>query len=353
MKITINDVANLAGVSIKTVSRVMNNESGVRQSTIDKVRVAATELNYQPSQAARNLASKRSYVVGYIYDNPNAHYVIDMQNGILQTCKNNHFELLIYPVNSKSPDFLEELSEMLKYSQISGVVLTPPLSEMLDVIRLLNTQKIKVVRILSGQKPPENISPCVLVNDKQAAFQITEHLILQGHTKIAFLCGDRAHSSTQQRLSGYLNALEQYKIRINLDWVIDGEYLFESGVLACEQILALEQRPTAVFACNDEIAAGALFAARLNGLDVPKNLAIAGFEDNPFSRQTWPKLTTAAQPTRQIASQAAELLLQTFKPNNKNENSINSIVFEPKLVVRESTSYSIIKNQFKTGQTKQ
>ncbi|PJB90683.1 LacI family DNA-binding transcriptional regulator, partial [Shewanella sp. CG_4_9_14_0_8_um_filter_42_14] len=125
MKVTINDVAKYAGVSIKTVSRVTNKEPSVKQATIDKVNQAITALNYQPNLAARNLASTSSYVIGFIYDNPNAYYVIDMQNGILSACKDRGFELLIHPCNAKSETICDELTTMVKHARLAGLVLTP------------------------------------------------------------------------------------------------------------------------------------------------------------------------------------------------------------------------------------
>src|SRR5690606_4441493 len=130
MKVTINDVARHAGVSIKTVSRVMNNEPSVRKDTVDKVQAAINELQYQPNAAARNLASSRSFSIGYIYDNPNAYYVIDMQRGLLDACRKHGYELLIHPTNAKSPDIVQEVIDLVQHSRLAGLVLTPPFSEM-------------------------------------------------------------------------------------------------------------------------------------------------------------------------------------------------------------------------------
>ncbi len=126
MKVTINDVAELAGVSIKTVSRVMNNEPSVKKATFDKVTAAISQLNYQPNAAARNLASARSYSIGYIYDNPNAYYVIDMQKGLLEACRKHGYELLIHPTNAKSKDIVQEVIELVQHARLAGLVLTPP-----------------------------------------------------------------------------------------------------------------------------------------------------------------------------------------------------------------------------------
>ncbi|MBQ4888591.1 LacI family transcriptional regulator [Shewanella sp. UCD-FRSSP16_17] len=334
MKVTINDVAKHAGVSIKTVSRVTNKESSVRQATIDKVNAAINELNYQPNLAARNLASTKSYVIGFIYDNPNAYYIIDMQNGILSACQDKGYELLIHPCDAKSADICDELTKMVKHSRLSGLVLTPPMSEDPTILAALDEIDANYVRIIAGEKACADNGLAVLVNDKHGALEITQHLIDIGHTEIGFLSGDQHHESTKERLSGFKSALKQNQLSVNTDWVLDGQYSFESGVENANKLINLSQRPTAIVACNDEIAAGALFAARLAGLDIPKDLSIVGFEDSPFSRQTWPKLTTVHQPNVKIAKVATELLIA----NSKEAVEKRSMVFTPEPVIRDSSS---------------
>jgi len=126
MKATINDVAKLSGVSIKTVSRVMNNEPSVRQLTREKVQIAVKELNYQPNLAARNLAGTKSFTIAYVYDNPNAYYIIDMQEGILSACRQQGFELLINPCDSQQENITEDIINTIKQARVAGLVLTPP-----------------------------------------------------------------------------------------------------------------------------------------------------------------------------------------------------------------------------------
>ncbi|WP_206483389.1 LacI family DNA-binding transcriptional regulator [Thalassotalea sp. G2M2-11] len=334
MKATINDVAKQAGVSIKTVSRVINNEPSVRQPTREKVMAAVNSLNYQPNLAARNLAGTKSYSVAFIYDNPNAYYIIDMQNGILSACKKQGFELLIHPCSAKSDNLLEEITSMIKQSRIAGLILTPPFSEMPDFVKHILTLDIDVVRIMSGDIAPDNLAPCVMINDHQAAKSITQHLIDLGHHEIGFIAGQAEHKSTVERLKGYKDALTENNIAINEQLIIHGEYSFESGVNGAQQLLAASNKPTAIFSCNDEIAAGALFASRLLGISIPEQLSISGFENSPFSRQTWPKLTTADQPTPEIAENAASLLIA--KCRKQPLNNINS-QYTPQLVVRDST----------------
>jgi LacI family transcriptional regulator len=333
MKVTINDVAKYAGVSIKTVSRVTNKEASVKQSTIDKVNQAISALNYQPNLAARSLASTSAYVIGFIYDNPNAYYVIDMQNGILSVCKDRGFELLIHPCNAKSDTICEELITMVKHGRLAGLVLTPPMSEDPNILAALDRIEANYVRIIAGEKVIHNQGLTVLVNDQRGAIEITQHLIDLGHQHIAFLSGDLQHESTIERLSGFKKALLNNQLTINSDWILEGKYSFESGLEGANKLLAMTPRPTAIVACNDEIAAGALFAARLAGLAIPDDLSIVGFEDSPFSRQTWPKLTTVHQPNVEIAQIATKLLID----KRKNQTTETFKCFTPTPVIRNST----------------
>ncbi|WP_371186129.1 LacI family DNA-binding transcriptional regulator [Thalassotalea maritima] len=334
MKVTINDVAMLSGVSMKTVSRVINNEASVRPATRDKVMDAVRELNYQPNLAARSLAGTKSYTIAYIYDNPNAYYVIDMQNGILNECRKQNFELVIHPCNAKSAGIVTEISDMIRHSRIAGVVLPPPFSEMSKVTTALSDIGVKFVRILSGHEAPDNLSPTVMINDFDAAFDITQHLIDLGHKRIGFISGGKQHKFTDERINGYKHALQQNHITCDEQLIIDGEYDFESGVQGAGKLLKQTDKPSAIFACNDEIAAGALFASRLQNVDIPDKLSIVGFENSPFSRQTWPKITTADQPNQKIAEQATNLLISSIQGQRLEQQSR---CFKPSLLVRDSS----------------
>lgn len=332
-KATIKDVAKLAGVSFKTVSRVINKESSVGPALQEKVMQAVKALNYQPNLSARLLRGAASSI-GFIYDNPNSNYLIDMQRGILGECRRQGYELIIHPCDSKAPDIIDEVLNMVDRSQVGGLVLTPPISEMPEILSALNKRKIPFVRILSGSQAPDKKSPCIFVDDRTAAYKITQYLIDLGHKSIAYLGGEEAHKSNSERLEGYKSALKANKINLDKKLIIPGEFSFESGVKRTRQLLASNLKPTAVFACNDEIAAGTLFAARIQGVDVPHQLSIVGFEDSPFSRQAWPNLTTAQQPNSVIAERATALLIDTIRKDGKE---VESEGFYPQLIVRDST----------------
>ena len=339
MKVTIKDVAKLAGVSFKTVSRVINREPSVGEALQTKVWAAIEELNYQPNLSARQLRGGASFIA-FIYDNPNSHYVIEMQHGILKECKRQGFELLIHPTDSSDANYVDELRQLVSNGHVAGLVLTPPFSESDVLIEALESRNIGHVRILSGGSDSENNGPCVLIDDYHAAQDITRYLVGLGHRDIAFLGGHVEHdSSSEKRLEGYLAALHEAGLPRRDELILPGSYNFDSGSERTATLLGLAQTPTAIFACNDEIAAGALFAARIRQVAVPQQLSIVGFEDSPFSRQTWPKLTTAHQPNSEIAAAAARILIESIRAarHGNDEPIADHRQFKPELVIRDST----------------
>ncbi|MEH6609004.1 MAG: LacI family DNA-binding transcriptional regulator [Halioglobus sp.] len=338
MKATIKDVAKLAGTSFKTVSRVINHENTVGEKLSARVWAAAKELNYQPNISARQMRGGASFIA-YIYDNPNSHYVIEMQNGILQECHNQGYELLIHPIDFKSSNAVTELERLVSSSHIAGLVLTPPFSESAELIDLLLSRKMNFARIVSGSSAPDTLGPCVFIDDCKAAYAITDYLIKQGHRRIAYLGSAETDPSSVERLKGYTAALADHGISNEETLVLPGEYNFDSGAERTNILLSADTPPTAIFACNDEIAAGALFAARIKQVAVPEQLSIAGFEDSPFSRQSWPKLTTAHQSNTEIAATATRNLVQAIRASRQEETEDAELQtgFVPKLVIREST----------------
>ncbi len=337
MKATIKDVAKQAGVSFKTVSRVINREPSVSEELQERVWKAIEELNYQPNMSARQLRGASSFIA-FIYDNPNSHYVIEMQHGILAECKRNGFELLIHPVAAEDTAVVDELLQVANNSHVAGLVLTPPFSESREVIDALTAKSVPFVRIIAGDPEPDGLGPRVYVDDYRAAYKITQYLIGLGHREIGFLGGEEEHRSSVERLEGYKAALAANDIEPEEQFIVPGQYNFDSGAERSRQLLARGERPTAIFACNDEIAAGALFAARIKHVPVPQQLSIVGFEDSPFSRQSWPKLTTAHQPNGDIAASAARLLIESIRSTRRGgEDMPKHLGFKPELVVRDST----------------
>jgi len=337
---TIKHVAERAKVSLKTVSRVINNEPSVMQGTRARVLRAIAELDYEPDPSARNLRSGTPFVIGLVYDNPNPYHIIGVQNGVLAACRETGFGLQIQPCDSTSPLLAEALTEFVQRSRLAGLVLTAPMSERPELVAALTARGIELVRIIAATEDPGEGVPCVFVDDRDAAYAITEHLIQLGHQRVGLLMGGPAHRSSSERHAGYEQALKDYGITPDKHLMVPGDYTFDDGFRGARRLLALREPPTAIFGSNDEIAAGVLAAANSIGMNVPYDLSIAGFEDSPFSRQSWPPLTTAKQATEDIARHAARLLIARLRHDAYDEAPIalRNQGFTPQLVVRGSTA---------------
>lgn len=332
-KVTINSVASYAGVSKKTVSRVLNNEPNVSDATREKVLKVFKELDYTPNPIARGLAQNRSFIIGCIYDNPSKSYITRVQTGALAACQENNYNLLIHPCDMRGDALISNIEQLLQTSRLDGLVLTPPFSDFKELVDFLKTKKIPYARVASAVLDDESIS--VRSNDEQGAFEITEHLIGLGHTSIAFIKGHPDHSATEQRFKGYLRALETHGVVFNERLVEEGNFSYHSGVDSARSILDLTPRPTAVFASNDYMAAAVLKLATQRQLKVPDDISIAGFDNAPIARHIWPGLTTIAQPVEDMTKQAVTKLIESIA---QPEEKPYQVTLEARLITRESTA---------------
>jgi LacI family transcriptional regulator len=306
---TIDDVARLAGVSIKTVSRVFNQAPNVRPVTRDNVLAAAETLNYRPNLSARQLASNLTYVVGMLYDNPKvSDYISEMQYGSLQVCRAYGYNLLINPCRADSPDLIRELIGL--HRQVDGFIVLQPLSDMQSLNQLMLDNRIACVRV--SQRPLDGF-PWISVGDEDAADGMTEYLLQLGHRRIGFIVGHPDHGQSHDRLAGYRRALERRGIAFNDDLVQQGQFDYESGCSCARSLLSSTSPPTAIFASNDAMAMGVLSVAHEMGFDVPGELSVAGFDDSPLARHAWPALTTVRQPTAEVARLAAQELMKQLQ----------------------------------------
>lgn len=332
-KVTINSVASHAGVSKKTVSRVLNNEPNVSAATREKVLAVFKELDYTPNPIARGLAQNRSFIIGCLYDNPSKSYITRVQTGALAACRENNYNLLIHPCELRGGALINNIEQLLQTSRLDGIVLTPPFGDFAELVNLLKAKKIPYARVASAVLQDDSIS--VRSNDEQGAFEITEHLISLGHKSIAFIKGHPDHSATQQRFKGYRRSLANHKIEFDERLVEEGNFSYHSGVNSARSILDLSPRPTAVFASNDYMAAAVLKLATQRNLTVPNDISIAGFDDAPIARHIWPGLTTIAQPVEEMTKLAvSELISHISQPQDQP----CQVTLESRLIARESTA---------------
>jgi len=311
---TIFDVAKLAGVSIKTVSRVVNNEPNVRDSTKAKVDKAIASLNYRPDQSARNLASQRSHLIGLVYDDPSAYelpssgYIIRMQQGALKACRSLHYELLIHPCNYREKDVGAQLKDLIDEARPAGIVLAAPLSNMPKIARAIAATKTPFVRLSPGTKNGKELT--IATNDREFSAEMTRYLASQGHRRIAFVKGHPSHKAVGNRFLGYEDGLKQSGLPFAEDLVVQGDNSFGSGEACAMTLLNRASPPTAIFAANDDMAAAVVRAATRLGIDVPGQLSVAGCDDISLARQMSPTLTTIRQPLAEMAERAALALIK-------------------------------------------
>jgi LacI family transcriptional regulator len=329
---TIDDVALKAGVSIKTVSRVLNREPNVRQSTRDKVFAIARSMGYAPNISARRLAARRSFIVALLYrDDDVNHYIPDIQHGALDTCRERGYNLLLHPCQGDMDDAALEIQQLSRQALLDGFIVTPPLADSRKLVTAMASLKLPFVRV--SQLFRGQFSPSVSVGDRLGAYRMTEYLAGLNHRHVAFIVGNENQGASVDRLGGYRDAVKEFSLTDNPDWVRQGDFTFESGSRCMTELLALKKRPTAVFASNDDMAAGALLVAHREGLEVPADVSIVGFDDIAMSQRLWPPLTTVRQPTKKAAAIATTMLLDSLRTGDRSPEN-REVATE--LVIRES-----------------
>jgi LacI family transcriptional regulator len=327
---TINDIARLAGVSKKTVSRVINASPFVRDDTRERIEAVIAEMGYAPDPQARGLALQRSFLIGMVYDNPNSQYVVNMQLGLLDGMRDSGFELVVHPCDRSSPTFLADLRSFIERQRLYGVVLTPSVSEDERAAKLLAEIGCEYVRIASvSLDAPEHM---IETRDRLGGRAAAAHLAALGHAQIAFISGPSTFRSSHERRAGFEAGLAEHGLKLANGYAAEGRYTFESGIACAEALLKLSPRPTAIFAGNDEMAAGVLHAAREAGVQVPADLSVVGFDDFEIASRLWPSLTTVHTPTREIGRLAAARL--TGREEEDGRNPQDRL---PSLVVRQSS----------------
>jgi len=327
---TINDVARLAGVSKKTVSRVINASPSVQQATREKIEAVIRETGYVPDPQARGLAFRRSFLIGLIYDNPNPQYVVNMQLGLLDAMRGSGFELVVHPCDRGSETLVEDIRSFIERQKLFGVVLTPSVSEderVADVMREIGCEYVRIASV--NVDAPEHM---IETQDRLGGLAAARHLASLGHTRIGFISGVASFRSSHERRAGLEEGLAEHGLSLDPRLVSEGAYTFESGRECARRLLSLPDRPTGIFAGNDEMAAGALHAARELNLQVPAEVSIVGYDDFQIADRVWPPLTTIHTPTRRIGQMAAEKLMKREVVAPPPEAHL------PALVVRRSTA---------------
>jgi LacI family transcriptional regulator len=329
---TIKDVARVAGCSIKTVSRVINNEPYVTDETRARVQAAIRTVGYAPNISARRLVQQKSFMICLLMYPGFSQPASNVLTRIMDIGYEESYDILVHPYYPTLPRSRNRLVDVIYEHRYDGFVTTPPCEADNFVADLLGTYKIPLVEVSPLNR--SNKIPYVAGDDYQGAFAITEHLIKLGHRRIGFLTGPRNMRSSFDRLYGFRAALDAHQVPHLAELVRDTEFTFDGGYTAARMLLEERQRPSAIFSGNDEAAYGAIFAAQELGVKVPDQLSVCGYDDLLFSKHIWPGLTTVHQPADAMIEKAIRLLIDILKGNNPQETQVT---LPYRLVIRGST----------------
>ena len=327
----IKDVAKQAGVSVTTVSRVLNGEKYVKDDLKDRVRHAIDALGYTPSHIARSLVRKKTNLIGVIIPDVTSSFYSTILSNIEQTASNNEYNLLVCNIiedNDKELKYLNVFKEM----RVDGIII---MHEKLDDALRDMINKLDIPIIFSSVKPVDQKFTSVIIDDYAASYDATQYLIELGHERIGFIGGDmRDVTSGQNRYIGFCHALADSFVPLVDKYVRFGDYKTPSGYELIQELLAIEPRPTAVFAVSDDMAVGAMNGIRDQGLSVPEDISIIGFDGSQLTELVRPRLTSMEQPIQEMGKVTVEVLIEMIM--NQNTSPRPDVILKHQLVVRDS-----------------
>lgn len=328
---TLYDVARLAGVSPMTVSRVINDNKRVNDGARERVNAAIAQLKYEVNVAAR-AARVGSMRIGLLYSNPSVAFLSAFLVGAMDKCSSSGAQLVLEKCDGQL-GWRAALDHLIA-SGVNGILLTPPLCDSGPVLKLLAELDMPAVAIATAQ--PSKLTSAVRIDDYDGALSMVRHLIALGHQDIAFIKGDPKHTPAQLRYQAFLDAMGAAGLKVPPERVAQGMFTYRSGLTAARGLLAQKDRPSAIFACNDDMAAAVVAVAHGLQLDVPGDLAVCGFDDTPLATTVWPSLTTVHQPIDEMGRAAVELICEQIRCHRKRQ---------PIVVEHRVLPYSLMQRQ--------
>lgn len=332
MGASIKDVARRAGVSVTSVSRVINGEKYVSKALLEKVNRAIQELNYSPSHIARSLKSQRTNIIGIIVPDLTNQFSSTILSNIEESASAKGYNLLV-------GNIAESMDKELKYLRIfqnmrvDGIIV---MHQKFDDRMLDFFAGASMPILFSSVKAPSSSYLSVMIDDYQAAFDMTEHLIQTGHVKVAYIGGDLEDvTSGLNRYRGFLEAMRQYGLEPDMRFVKFGDYKLLSGRRLMEEIMGHAELPTVVFAASDDMAVGALNCALDHGLRVPEDISIVGFDGSRITEVVRPALTSMEQPVEELGRKSVDYMHQLIV--NPAFTFDSDIIFQHRLVIRDSS----------------
>lgn len=334
MALTLEDIARLSGVSRSTVSRVLNSDVNVKEETRQKVLEVTQNINFQPNLAARGLATGRTNVIGVVIPAGVSVIFIDLYfslflQGISTACNTRDYSVMLWLAE---PEYERRMiSRILHNGLVDGVIVAKVLMNDSIVQSLIDSE---MPFVLIGRHPSADVN-YLDVDNLQAGYNATMHLIKLGYKCIATVTGSQDQVVGYDRYQGYLKALRDSEYPVRLELVADGNFTEDGGYYAMQSLL--KYQPDAVFVASDMMAYGVMRALREANLRIPEDVAVVGFDDIPTSSQTVPPLTTVRQPVSQMGSKAVDALIDLIETGRK---SVHKVIMDTELVVRESCGAS-------------
>lgn len=329
MSTTIKEIAKAANVSTATVSRAFSNDTRVKPETKELVLKVASELNYNPNMIARFFVKRTTNLVGLILPDIGDEFFSDLIKGVDDTFYDRGFFTLVTS-SHKNRSILESLSGLMSGGLTAGIILLiPSLSRELE--NKLNSSKIPIV-VISGTSDLGQYD-AISFDNYNASYKMTEFLIKKGYSKIAHITGPLGNLDALNRFNGFLDCMKDNGIQINNDWILEGDYQKKTGAKLCEILLSLHNTPNVIFAANDMMAIGCYQKIKERGLNIPNDIAIAGFDDILLAKLVNPPLTTVSTNVEELGNIAANILIDRIVGKNGLPVQLK---LPAKLIIRES-----------------
>ncbi|WP_203291231.1 LacI family DNA-binding transcriptional regulator [Maricaulis parjimensis] len=330
----ISDIAARAGVSSKTVSRILNGHPNISEKTRRKVEDAIAALGYEPRASVTALSGAGNRGIGVLFGDPDAGYQVSVYQALLDACRDAGYFLAVEAFDETDKDWGGQVKAFIERSGVRRVILVPPLCDSFEIQSLLKEMGVHFA-LISPSRPVSG-AYSIAMDDRLAAMEMTQHLIGLGHRRIGFLSGRPGHVATLLRRQGFEEAFGLAGLPLPDESLVrSADFTFHPAMEAARSLLTLPEPPTAIFASNDEMAAAVIMVANDMGLSIPGDLSVAGFDGSQISQTIWPELTTVKQPFEAMAKLALDLVSRS---DSVAGQAAGIQVLPHALVVRGSTA---------------
>lgn len=330
---TIKDIAKILGISVSTVSRALRDTYDVNSKTREKVLELASQMNYKPNLNATGLSGKKTYNIGIILPFITNYYFSTVVTGIQEVAYSLGYNIALYVTND-SPERELSIIQNLPLSSLDGLLVS--ISSNADSCEHFQQLINNGVPLVFFDRVATNVTASkVMQDDFNGAFEAVEHLVKRGYNKIAHMAGPRGLTLTENRLKGYIAALEKYGLPVRQEWIIHSGFSQQSGEADVNELLKGEEVPNAIFAVNDRKAIGAMLLLKKMNITIGKEMGVVGFTDDPQCSIISPSLTTISEPAFDIGKKSCELLLNHITKKNFQPQEV---ILPGGLIVRESTN---------------